>query len=33
MIALDLSQNEKQDPFERGRELDGEQKISDAENE
>lgn len=32
-IALDLTQNENQDPFERGSRLSGEQKISDAENE
>lgn len=33
MIALDLTQNEKLYPFERGRELDREQEITDAENE
>lgn len=33
MIGLDLTQNEKLDPFERGRELDGKQKITDAESE
>lgn len=29
-IVLDLSQNEKPDPFARGRRLDRKQKISDA---
>lgn len=33
MIALDLKQNEKQDLFERGKERDGDNKITDAENE
>lgn len=32
-IVLDLSQNKKQDPFERGRELDRKQKITYVENE